>query len=301
MNVRSTVTPVRIAVTVMCLVWGSTWFVVREGLSEMQPFGSGGMRFFLAWLVMALIAPGIAAREGGGRPTWRLVAVMATGNFAISYGIVYWAEQTLPSGLTAVLWAVFPLMTAGVSQLQGTEARLHGAQWWGLVVGFVGVVLLFLTDVRSVGGDAVERGLVLLLSPLVSALCTAYIKRHGAHVSAALLNRSALLLGSLMLLAAALLFEGGISPPSTAKGALGVMYLAVFGTVLTFTLYFWVLRQASTVALSLIAYVTPAIALVVGASLGEETVTGWTLGGLAFVLMGCALVLRRPAGAGARA
>ena len=76
---------------------------------------------------------------------------------------------------------------------------------------------------------------------------------------------------------------------------------AVFGTVLTFTLYFWVLRQASTVALSLIAYVTPAIALVVGASLGEETVTGWTLGGLAFVLMGCALVLRRPAGAGARA
>ena len=84
MNPGSIVTPVRIAVTVMCLVWGSTWFVVREGLSEMQPFGSGGMRFFLAWLVMSAVAPGIAAREGGERPTWRLVVVMATGNFAIS-------------------------------------------------------------------------------------------------------------------------------------------------------------------------------------------------------------------------
>ncbi len=296
MRQAQTSTGVKVAVTIMCLVWGSTWFVVREGLSEMQPFGSGGMRFFLAWLLMLFIAPAIAAREGGERPGWRLVLAMATGNFAISYGIVYWAEQTLPSGLTAVLWAVFPLMTAGVAQLQGTEARLRGAQWWGLVVGFVGVVLLFLTDVRSVGGDAIERGLVLLLSPLVSALSTAYIKRHGAHVSSVLLNRSALLVGSLMLLVAAMVVEGGVEPPSTAAGALGVAYLALFGTVLTFTLYFWVLRQASTVALSLIAYVTPAIALVVGAGLGEERVTAWTLGGLAFVLIGCALVLRRPAG-----
>lgn len=296
MKAGSTSTGVKVAVTIMCLVWGSTWFVVREGLGEMQPFGSGGMRFFLAWVLMLVVAPGIAAREGGGRPTWQLVLAMATGNFAISYGIVYWAEQTLPSGLTAVLWAVFPLMTAGVSQLQGTEARLRGGQWWGLVVGFVGVVLLFLTDVRTVGGDAIERGLVLLLSPLVSALSTAYIKRHGANVSAALLNRSALLVGSLMLLAAALLVEGGVDPPRTTAGVLGVVYLALFGTVLTFTLYFWVLRQASTVALSLIAYVTPAIALVVGAGLGEERVTGWTLGGLALVLVGCALVLRRPAG-----
>ena len=290
---------VRLAVTVMCLVWGSTWFVVREGLSEMQPFGSSGVRFFLAWLLMLAVAPRIAAREGGSRPTWRLVAVMASGNFALSYGIVYWAEQTLPSGLTAVLWAVFPLMTAGVAHLQGDEARLRGAQWWGLAVGFVGVVLLFLTDVRSVGGDALERGLVLLLSPLVSAFATAYIKKHGADVSSVLLNRSALLVGSLMLLGAALLFEGGVALPTTRAGALGVLYLAAMGTVLTFSLYFWVLRRASTVALSLIAYVTPAIALVVGAVLGEETVTPWTLGGLALVLWGCALVLRKPQGSGA--
>lgn len=290
---------VRAAVAVMCLVWGSTWFVVREGLGEMQPFGSSGVRFLLAWLLMLLVARPLAAREGGARPPLSLVLVMATGNFALSYGIVYWAEQTLPSGLTAVLWAVFPLMTAGVAQLQGTEAPLRGGQWWGLVIGFLGVVLLFLTDVRSVGGDAIERGLVLLLSPLVSAFATAHIKRHGAHVSAVLLNRSALLVGSLMLLGAALLFEGGVSLPETGAGMAGLAYLAAMGTVLTFSLYFWVLRQASTVALSLIAYVTPAIALTVGAVLGEEVVTVWTLGGLALVLLGCGLVLRRPAAAGA--
>ncbi|MDG1983009.1 MAG: EamA family transporter [Planctomycetota bacterium] len=294
MTQRTTPIGVKVAVTIMCLVWGSTWFVVRAGLGEMQPFGSGGLRFFLAWVLMLAVAPWIARKEGGAPPTLRLVVVMASGNFAISYGIVYWAEQTLPSGLTAVLWAVFPMMTAFVAQLQGVESRLRGLQWCGLAVGFVGVVLLFLTDVRSVGGDAVERGLVLLLSPLVSAFSTAYVKRHGAHVSAALLNRSALLLGSLMLLGASLVVEGGVSLPSTATGAFGVLYLALFGTVLTFTLYFWVLRQASTVALSLIAYVTPAIALLVGAMLGEESVTRWTLVGLTLVLFGCGLVLRRP-------
>ncbi|MEM6567351.1 MAG: EamA family transporter [Planctomycetota bacterium] len=284
---------VKIAVAIMCLVWGSTWFVVREGLAEMPPLGSAGLRFLLAFFLMVPIAGLIASREGGARPPARLVAVMAVGNFAISYGIVYWAEKTLPSGLAAVLWAVFPLMTAVVAHVYSPESRIVGLQWFGLALGFVGVVLLFLTDVESIGGDAVERGLVLLLSPLVSALATAYIKKHGAGVSSALLNRAALFWGAGLLLIAAVVTEGGVPIPRTSSGIFSVTYLAGMGTVLTFTLYFWVLRRASPVALSLIAYVTPAIALLVGAVVGEEKVTPWTIGGLSLVLMGCAFVLRR--------
>lgn len=283
---------VRWAVLVMCLVWGSTWFVVREGLQEMSPLGSAGLRFALAWVLMLFLAAPIARREGGEAPAPKLIAVMAAGNFALSYGIVYWAEQTLPSGLTAVLWAVFPLMTAVVGHATDPAARLAGAQWVGLCVGFVGVVLLFLTDVKAVGGDALLRAGVLLLSPLVSAFATAYVKKHGAGVSAALLNRAALFWGALALLVAAVLTEGGLPVPSTVPAVLSVGYLAAFGTVLTFTLYFWVLRRSSAVSLSLIAYVTPAIALVIGSVLGEETVTRWTAAGLVLVLAGCGAVLR---------
>lgn len=280
----------------MCLVWGSTWFVVRDGLQDMEPLGSAGLRFALAWVIMLPIAGFIGRREGGARPTARLVLAMAMGNFAISYGIVYWSEETLPSGLAAVLWGIYPIMTAVVGHFYLPESRIVGVQWVGLAVGFLGVVLLFLTDVVSVGGDATLRGGVLLLSPLVSTFATAYVKKHGAGVSSALLNRWALFVGSCMLLGAAFLLEGGVEIPTSPKAIQGIVYLAAMGTVLTFSLYFWVLRSSSAVSLSLIAYVTPAIALAVGAVLGEERVTVWTIGGLLLILSGCGLVLRSPRG-----
>ncbi len=278
----------------MCLVWGSTWFVVRDGLQDMEPLGSAGLRFALAWLIMLPIAGLIGRREGGAKPTVRLVLAMAFGNFAISYGIVYWSEETLPSGLAAVLWGIYPIMTALVGHVYLPESRIVGVQWLGLVVGFLGVVLLFLTDVVSVGGDATLRGSVLLMSPLVSTFATAYVKKHGAGVSSALLNRWALFVGSLLLLGAAVLLEGGVEMPSSPGAIKGIVYLAAMGTVLTFTLYFWVLRSSSAVSLSLIAYVTPAIALAVGALVGEERVTPWTISGLLLILAGCALVLHKP-------
>ncbi|MEM8711295.1 MAG: EamA family transporter [Planctomycetota bacterium] len=283
-----------LAVVVMCLVWGSTWFVVREGLQDMEPLGSAGLRFALAWLIMLPLAGFIAQREGGEKPTASLVLAMAAGNFAVSYGIVYWAEETLPSGLAAVLWGIYPIQTALIGHVYLPESRIVGLQWLGLAVGFLGVALLFLTDIVSVGGDATLRGAVLLLSPTVSAFATAYVKKHGAGVSSALLNRWALFVGSVMLLVAAWSIEGGIEVPDGPRALSSIVYLALMGTVLTFTLYFWVLRTSSAVSLSLIAYVTPAIALIVGAGLGEERVTGWTIGGLSLILLGCGLVLRKP-------
>ena len=122
---------VRAAVTVMCLVWGSTWLVLKDGLAEMPPLGSAGLRFLIAWVVMVPLAPVIARAEGGGAPTWDLVVAMATGNFAISYGLVYWAEEILPSSLAAILWGVFPLLTALVGHVYLPASRIVGVQWLG--------------------------------------------------------------------------------------------------------------------------------------------------------------------------
>ncbi len=284
---------VKAAVAIMCLVWGSTWLVLKVGLEEMEPLGSAALRFMLAGVLMAPIAPWIARREGGAAPTWDLVFAMAIGNFALSYGIVYWAEEVVPSAHAAILWGVFPLVTALVGHVYLPTARIVGIQWLGLFLGFLGVVALLAKDLDTLGGDAVTRGTVLLGSPMVSALATAYVKKHGQDVSAALLNRSALVVGGALLWAAAWAFEGGITLPTTPRSWFTVVYLGGFGTVLTFTLYFWVLRQASAVSLSLIAYVTPAIALVLGVFVGDEQVTVWTGVGLAFILLGCGVVLQR--------
>lgn len=283
---------IHVAVVVMCLVWGSTWVVIAKGLDEMPPLGSAGIRFLLAWCILSAISPWLARAEGGARPRPDLIVAMSIGNFAISFGIVYWVEQVLPSGLTAILWAVFPIVTALVTHVSMPESRIVGFQWLGLVVGFVGVVLLLVTDVESIGRDAVLHGLVLLLSPLASAVATDYVKRHGAGTSSVLLNRASMFWGAVILCTFALVLEGSLPVPRSGTALFSVVYLAAVGTVLTFSLYFWVLRRASAVSLSLITYVTPAIALAAGWIFEEERPTRWTFAGLALILIGCAGVLR---------
>lgn len=285
------------AVAVMCLVWGSTWYVVREGLRDLPPFLGAGLRFLVAWAALACIAPAIARREGGGPPTRSLVASMAVLNFGVTYGLVYWGEVVLPSALAAVLWAIYPLVMAVVGHVLVPGERLATLQLAGLVVGLAGVACLFATDLAaldlSAGGDGAfgVRGVaaVFLLAPLASAFGTAHVKRHGEGTSSALLNRDGMFFGALLLLGASALWERGAPVAWTARGVVCLLYLSLLGTVLAFTLYFWTLRHARASQLALISYVTPVIAIGVGVGLGGEPVTPWTGVGLVLILFGVAV------------
>jgi drug/metabolite transporter (DMT)-like permease len=136
--------------------------------------------------------------------------------------------------------------------------------------------------------------LLLLLSPVSAVIGTTLVKHHGAGVSSTLLNRNGMIIGALLLLATAFVVERD-APLSWTLPAIGsVVYLAVFGTVLTFSLYFWALRYAPAHRLGLIANVTPAIALFLGWAVGSETITRWTLAGAALILTGVVLVVYRP-------
>jgi len=143
---------------ILCLLWGSTWVVIKSGLESLPPFGSAAVRFALAAACMSVLAHLFAKREGGGRPALRLAAVLGLVNFAGSYGIVYWSETRLPSALVSVLWAVYPMIQAVVGHLFLRGERIAAAQGFGFAVGFLGVGALFLTDLRSLGPEAVARG-----------------------------------------------------------------------------------------------------------------------------------------------
>ena len=121
--------------------------------------------------------------------------------------IVYWAETRLHSGLVSVLWAVFPMMMAIAGHVALPGERLEGRQWGGFVAGFLGVGVLFATDLAQVGPGGITAGLVLLASPAITALGTAIVKRRGKAVSSVLLNRNGMLLGAVLLLLVAGLFE----------------------------------------------------------------------------------------------
>jgi drug/metabolite transporter (DMT)-like permease len=276
----------------LCLIWGSTWVVIQGGLQSLPPFGSAAARFTVAAACMSLLAALFAEREGGTRPTLTLSLVLGCLNFAASYGIVYWSETRLPSSLASVLWAVFPMLQAVLGHLYLAGERLSLPQVAGFGLGFLGVASLFATDLAALGPGALGGGAVLLLSPVVSAIGTTYVKKHGAGTSSLRLNRNAMCIGAVLLWIAALTVERGASVHVGRGAVLSVLYLALLGTVVTFGLYFWLLRHVAANRLSVIAYVTPAIALVLGVFVNHEPVTGFTLVGLGAILTGVWLVHR---------
>lgn len=280
-------------IALLCVVWGSTWLVIKWGLETTPPLTGACARFGLAFVVLYVVGGHLSRREGGARPGWDLVLVNGIGQFVINYSIVYWAQQTLPSGLVSVLWSVFPLMVAGLGHFMLKSERISTRQWVGFCLAFVGVAVLFQTDLENLSADAVPTGLVLLVSPAVVAWVTLYLKRHGRDVSSVMLARDSMGIGAIGLAVLAFVFER--ERPAVWSGAAfgAIAYLAIVGSCLTFGVYLWLLRWVAAYKLSLISYVSPALALVLGASLGGEPITMMTLVGSGIILLGVAAASRR--------
>jgi drug/metabolite transporter (DMT)-like permease len=274
-------------------IWGSTWLAIKIGLRDLPVLSGAGIRFLVAGSVMAIVALALSRREGGARPSRKLVLAQGGLQFVLNYALVYYAETELPSGLVSVLWSVFPLLMAVTEHFVMKSVRLQPRQWVGLIVAFAGIVFLFATDVASVSARAVPMGLLLLLAPLGVVFATALIKREGAGMSSVLLNRDSMLLGGVVLLGAAFVLERPLDIVWTPAALLTVAYLALFGTVVTFGITLWLLRFVPAYRLSLIAYVTPVVALLVGAIVAGEPLGPTTIFGTTLVLGGVAGVAHK--------
>jgi drug/metabolite transporter (DMT)-like permease len=277
----------------VCLVWGSTWLVIKFGLADLPPLTAAGIRIVLAGVLMGVLAPWLVRREGGGRAPWLVIVAQGLSQFAFNYGVVYYAESLLPSGLVSVLWSAFPLMIAlGGHWFTGAE-RLKRGQWLGCIVALLGVVVLFITDIARAGAHAIGVAALLLLAPASVAVSTLLIKQRAGGASSVLLNRDSMLLGGGVLLVSALLLERDAPRHWTWTAIGSVAYLTLFGTVFTFGVYIWLLRHLPAYLLSLTSYVVPVLALLFGALLGGEGLSLTTLAGTTLVLGGVALTLHQ--------
>lgn len=282
------------AVAVMCAIWGSTWIVIKAGAVVLPPFTGAAWRMVVAWVVMVVVCVPLARREGRPRPPWRLVVATGLLQFTISYAIVYQCAVVLPSGLTAVLWAIYPMLLGVVSLLFAPSQRLAGRQWLGLTLGFGGIVGLFATDLEAAGPQHLTAAAVLLLSPLVVAFSNVYLKQRGSGYSVTLLNRDALAIGSFGLLALATATEQPFGIEFSRRAVLTIAYLGVVGTSLAFTIYFWALRHMSVHVVGLTAYITPLIALLLGVWLRGEPLTATVVTCTAAILVGVFLARSAP-------
>ena len=291
MNPSRTVTHGVLALLV--LIWGTTWAAIRVGLEGLPPFTGVAVRFAIAAAVLLAVAFWRGWPLGSGPATHGLWLVNALLSFSVSYGVVYWAEQWVPSGLAAVLFSTFPLFVAIMAHFLLPGERLRAASFAGIVLGFVGVLVIFSEDLPSLSGTPLRlAAVVFLVSPLVSALANVIIKRYGAGLHPISLTAVPMAMtAGIMGILAALVERGrgiALDPASTAA----LLYLSILGTALTFFLYFWLLDHLPATRLSLITYGVPVVAVTVGSLFLDEPFTGRILVGALLVLTGVAMAVR---------
>ena len=279
----------------LCLIWGSTWWVVRVGLEGIPPFTGVSLRFALAGALLAVLARLTGVRLGRDRRERALWLVNGILSFAGSYSIVYWSEQWVPSGLASVLFATFPLFVALLAHRLLPGESLSRAEIAGMLAGFVGIAIIFSEDLTALAGPGVAlAAAVMLASPAVSAIASVSVKRWGTGVHPFSLTAVPMLLAAALTGAVALATESGIRHVWDARSIGAVVYLAVCGSAVTFTLYYWLLAHIPAKRLALVAYVIPVEAVALGTFVGEP-LTGRIVVGAALVIVGVALAVHHHA------
>jgi drug/metabolite transporter (DMT)-like permease len=274
----------------LCLIWGSTWLVIKVGYGGLGPFNVAALRFLAAGLLCAPIVPMVRARWPRGRDEWLLVSFVGVALFGLDYGLIYWSEQFIDSGLTAVLFATLPLITIFAAHLYVPGEPITRRRFAGTLLAFVGVIALFGDRLRLDPATAGAMTAVVVATGFAAAAAVA-TKRHGAALHPAALNAPAMLVGAVTLSAASLATGEVFTIPRDRQTIAAIAYLAVAGSVVSFLAYFSLLKTWSTTSLSFISVFTPAIALVLGFVFLDERPTPLMAVGGALILAGVALAL----------
>jgi drug/metabolite transporter (DMT)-like permease len=271
----------------LVIIWSSTWVVIKIGLEDVPPLLGAGIRFAVAGAGL-LVAARLMRRSL--RTDLILAATLATLPFAAAYGLIYWGEQYVPSGLAAVLFGVMPLYSATIASLALADEPLHPRLLAGIAVAIGGLALAFGESLAL--GDAewaLLAAVACALAPLASAVGNVAIKRRGATLDAVVLNGWAMLGGGLLLLAASAPTEDWASTAWTGQAVGSIVYLAAIGSALTFVTLTILLRELPAVTMSYITLLLPFGALAFGAALYDERITLAAVAGALLVACGLAV------------
>lgn len=289
---------VLLAFAIIYFVWGSTFLAIRVGVREVPPFLLAGMRFSVAGIVLY----GWMRVRGTPAPTtreWKSASFLALLIFVFDYGLLFWAEQRVPSGIAAVMLATIPVFMAlgeiVILRTQRLTLRLAVA----LLLGIAGVMVLVGRSL-GVAGKPVDRlGAYALIAAAVSWSVAASLSRKLPLPSAKVMSSGAQMLagGILLTLAAACLgeFRGFHLRAVSREAWLALAYLIVAGSIAGFTAYVWLIHHESPTKVGTYAYVNPVVAVLVGYFFGGEALGARTLLGTALVLVSVLVITIAPA------
>jgi drug/metabolite transporter (DMT)-like permease len=287
-----------LAFAIIYFVWGSTFLAIRIGVHEVPPFLFAAMRFLIAGLVLYLWMLAQGERSPSIRQ-WISVFLLALLIFVFDYGLLFWAEQRVPSGIAAVMMATIPVFMALAEIIFLRTQKLTFRLSVALLIGIGGVAVLMSRSL-NVGGAPIDRaGAVALIFAAISwSISSTLTRKLPLPASKVMSSGSQMLAGGILLtVAAATLGEFRNFHPAVVSRAvwLSLLYLIVAGSILGFTAYVWLIHHQSPTKVGTYAYVNPVVAVLLGYFLGGEALGVRTVLGTLFVLVSVVVITTTPA------
>jgi len=284
-----------VALGLVYVVWGSTYLAIKEAIATIPPLLMAATRFLAAGAILFAVAS--RKRNAGGDPLgwrqWRATAIVGIALLVGGNGGVVLAEQRLPSGVVALIVATVPLWMAVIDRMVSGQ-RLPSKAVAGLLLGFAGLALLVLQGGRSGRIDGLGAAIVV-----GAAFCWAagsVYARRAPLPSRPLVGAAMemLVAGAVLMLLGAARGEFGALHPSriSPSSLVGLGYLVVFGSIVAYSAYAWLLRNAPLSLASTYAYVNPVVALFLGWIFLSEPVTARSLWAAAVIVVAVALIVR---------
>jgi len=287
------------ALIVVYIIWGSTYLAIAVVVKTMPPLFSAGSRFIIAAVVMALVI-GLARGWGSLRPTRAQIGGAALVGLALllgGNGLVMLGERTIPSGLAALIIGVVPLWIVILRFTHGE--RIRPGTLLGVLLGFAGAALLVS---RGLSGEVDMLGMVMVVGSSISwSLGSFYSRRLPLPADPFVSSAAQMLCGGIALTIAGLATGelAGIRPAEfAAESVLALAYLIVFGSIIAFSAYTWLLQNAPVSKVATYAYVNPVVAIFLGWLILSEPITAAMIIGGGMIVLAVALVIRtesRPA------
>jgi len=287
-SVRPAAWKTLLAFAVIYFVWGSTFLAIRVGVREVPPLVLASMRFFVAGAVLFLWlkikgTPSPSPRE------WLAASILAICIFVLDYGLLFWAEQRVPSGIAAVMLATIPVFMAISEIVFLRTQRLTPRLALALLVGIGGVAVLVSHSV-GFGEAPIDRAgaIALVIAAISWSVASALTRKLPLPASKVMSSGSQMLAGGILLAVTAAVFGEfrGFHISAVSRGAwFALAYLIVAGSIVGFTAYVWLIHHESPTKVGTYAYVNPVVAVIVGYFLGGETVGPRTVLGTLLVLV----------------
>lgn len=279
---------------ILSLIWGSTWLFIKLGLEDLPPFTFAGIRFVIAVIILSIIV--FLRRQPLPRSLRDWVLIAGTGflAFSINYGLLFWGEHRVSSGLAAILQTIIPVFGLVLAHIHLPQERITMPKLIGIAMGIAGVCLIFSNQMETGGVPAFQGSVAIVVGAFGAAYSNVLIKARGSKLDYATLAAGQMFFGLFPLLIVGTIFEGNpLKLHWTPMAVISLFYLALVGSAVAFLLYYWLVGHMAVTTTMLIALVTPLIAVTLGMIVRGEELTWRIVVGGASIMAGIGVIVLR--------